>query len=65
MAENYNNQIRNSHNRTNLLPLRAYDIALLRLERDVDLSLFTPACMAREDDTITFNYEKAVSLGEK
>ena len=65
MPENYKNQIRNSHRRTDLLPLQAYDIALLRLETDVDLSHFTPACLARADDTTTFNYEKAISLGEK
>ena len=65
MPKNYNNQIRNSHSRKKLLPLQAYDIALVRLESDVDLSLFTPACLARADDTTTFNYEKAISLGEK
>ena len=65
MPENFNNQIRNSQRGTKLLPLQAYDIALVRLESDVDLSVFTPACLARADDTTTFNYEKAVSLGEK
>ena len=60
MTEHYN-----SANRTNLLPLGAYDIALLRLEATVDLSLFRPACLAQADDITTFNYEKALSLGEK
>ena len=44
---------------------KAYDIALVRLETDVDLSVFTPACLARAEDATTFNYEKTVSLGEK
>ena len=65
MNENYTNQMRNSDKRTNLLPVRAYDIALLRLETAVNLSQFTPACLAEVEDTDTFNYEKALSLGEK
>ena len=60
MNENYNN----SANKRSLLA-GAFDIALLRLETEVDLSLFTPACLARANDTTTFNYEKALSLGEK
>ena len=47
MPENYKNQIRNSHSRTNLLPLQAYDIALLRLKKlpSLEPGELWPACL--------------------
>ena len=46
-------------------PTLANDIALLELPQEVDLTIYTPACMARTSETtITFHGKKAFAYGE-
>ena len=41
------------------------DIALLELPQEVDLTIYTPACMARTSETsFTFSGKKAFAYGE-
>ena len=41
-----------------------YDLALLELSEDVDLSTFTPACLARASDLTTFDNKMALATGK-
>ena len=41
-----------------------YDLALLELSEDVDLSTFTPACLARASDLTTFDNKMALAIGK-
>ena len=40
------------------------DIAILELPEEVDLTIYTPACMAKTSDTSTFDGKKALAYGE-
>ena len=40
------------------------DIALLELAKEVDLTVYTPACMAKTSDTNTFDGKNAWVYGE-
>ena len=40
------------------------DIAILELAQEVDLTEYTPACMAKADDDRTFDDKKAWAYGE-
>ena len=40
------------------------DIAIIELDEEVDLTEFTPACMAKADDETTFDDQKAWAYGE-
>ena len=40
-----------------------YDIAILELEEELDLSVYTPACMARSSDATTFDGKTATVAG--
>ena len=41
------------------------DIAILELAEEVDLTTYTPACMAKTSDTPTFDGKNAWAYGEK
>ena len=41
------------------------DITLIKLAKEVDLSIYTPACLARRTDTSTFNGKNALVYGKK
>ena len=43
---------------------RAYDLALLELSEDVDLTTFTPVCLARSSDLTTFDNKMALATGD-
>ena len=45
-------------------PQNAYDIAILQLAKEVDLTTYTPACMAKTSDTTTFDGKNAWVYGE-
>ena len=47
-------------NRTNLVN----DIALIELAEEVDLTTYTPACLAKTSDTATFDGKNATAYGE-
>ena len=40
------------------------DIALIELAEEVDLSTYTPACLAKTSDTATFDGKIATAYGE-
>ena len=40
------------------------DITLIELAEEVDLTTFTPACLAKTSDTTTFDGKKALVYGE-
>ena len=40
------------------------DITIIELAEAVDLSTYTPACMAKTSDTSTFDGKKALAYGE-
>ena len=40
------------------------DIAILELAQEVDLTTYTPACLAKTSDTNTFDGKKAWVYGE-
>ena len=40
------------------------DIAIIELPEEVDLTLYTPACMAKTSDTTTFDGKNAWVYGE-
>ena len=40
------------------------DIAIIELPEEVDLTTYTPACMAKTADTNTFDGKKALAYGE-
>ena len=48
-------------NRTTLLD---NDIALIELAEEVDLTIYTPACLAKASDTTTFDGKNATAYGE-
>ena len=39
------------------------DIAIIELPEEVDLTTYTPACMAKSSDTTTFDGKKALAYG--
>ena len=41
-----------------------YDIAVIELAQEVDLTTYTPACMAKTSDTTTFDGKNAWIYGE-
>ena len=41
------------------------DIAILELGEEVDLTTYTPACLARSEDKETFDGKMAVTLGKE
>ena len=41
------------------------DITLIKLAKEVDLSIYTPACLAKSTDTSTFNGKNALVYGKK
>ena len=43
---------------------RGNDIAILELAEEVDLTTYTPACMAKTSDTTTFDGKNAWAYGE-
>ena len=43
---------------------RGNDIAILELAEEVDLTTYTPACMAKTSDTATFDGKNAWAYGE-
>ena len=47
-------------NRTTLVN----DIALIELAEEVDLTTYTPACLAKTSDTATFDGKNATAYGE-
>ena len=40
------------------------DIAIIKLAQEVDLTIYTPACMAKTSDTNTFDGKNAWVYGE-
>ena len=40
------------------------DIGIIELPEEVDLTIYTPACMAKSSDTTTFDGKKALAYGE-
>ena len=40
-----------------------YDIGIIELPEEVDLTIYTPACMAKSSDTTTFDGKKALAYG--
>ena len=40
------------------------DIAIIELAQEVDLTIYTPACMAKTSDTTTFDGKNAWVYGE-
>ena len=40
------------------------DIALIELAEEVDLTTYTPACLAKTSDTTTFDGKNATAYGE-
>ena len=40
------------------------DIALIELAEEVDLAIYTPACLAKTSDTATFDGKNATAYGE-
>ena len=40
------------------------DIAIIELAQEVDLTIYTPACMAKASDTTTFDGKNAWVYGE-
>ena len=40
------------------------DVAIIELAEEVDLTIYTPACMAKTSDTTTFDGENALVYGE-
>ena len=40
------------------------DIALIELAEEVDLTTYTPACLAKTSDTATFDGKNATAYGE-
>ena len=40
------------------------DIALIELAEEVDLTTYTPACLAKASDTTTFDGKNATAYGE-
>ena len=53
--ENYNDNSYDSDN----------DIAIIELAKEVDLAIYTPACLAKTADTATFDGKNAWAYGEK
>ena len=49
-----------NYNRTNF----DNDIALIELAEEVDLTTYTPACLAKTSDTATFDGKNATAYGE-
>ena len=45
-------------------PTWDYDIAIIELAEEVDLTIYTPACMAKASDTTTFDWKNAWVYGE-
>ena len=45
-------------------PTWDYDIAIIELAQEVDLTIYTPACMAKASDTTTFDGKNALVYGE-
>ena len=45
-------------------PTWDYDIAIIELAEEVDLTIYTPACMAKASDTTTFDGKNAWVYGE-
>ena len=41
------------------------DIAIIELAEEVDLAIYTPACLAKTADTATFDGKNAWAYGEK
>ena len=41
------------------------DIAIIELAKEVDLAIYTPACLAKTSDTTTFDGKNAWAYGEK
>ena len=41
------------------------DIAIIELAKEVDLAIYTPACLAKTADTATFDGKNAWAYGEK
>ena len=41
------------------------DIAIIELAEEVDLAIYTPACLAKTSDTTTFDGKNAWAYGEK
>ena len=41
------------------------DITVIELAKEVDLTTYTPACLAKTSDTDTFYGKKALVYGEK
>ena len=41
-----------------------HDITVLELAKEVDLTTYTPACLAKTSDTTTFDGKKASVYGE-
>ena len=41
------------------------DIAIIELAEEVDLAIYTPACLAKTADTTTFDGKNAWAYGEK
>ena len=42
-----------------------HDISIIELAKEVDLTTYTPACLAKTSDTNTFYGKKALVYGEK
>ena len=40
------------------------DIAIIELAEEVDLAIYTPACLAKNSDTTTFDGQNAWAYGE-
>ena len=40
------------------------DIAIIELAEEVDLTTYTPACLAKTSDTATFDGKNATAYGE-
>ena len=41
------------------------DIAIIELAEEVDLAIYTPACLAKTSDTTTFDGQNAWAYGKK
>ena len=41
------------------------DIAIIELAEEVDLAIYTPACLAKTSDTATFDGQNAWAYGKK
>ena len=40
------------------------DITIIELAKEVDLTIYTPACLAKSSDTTTFDEKKAWTYGD-